>query len=239
MSIANRIRSTVEKARFRLGSKLVGGGDFEYWGRLSDLRNQSPIGDKWLHRGAAQFEYLKELGLSPGQCFLDYGCAVLATAAHVIPYLQAGNYVGIDVASASVAGGARRLSERGIDRKRYHLLRASHPSLPELEGFRFDFIFAASVFQYLRRRDFGTVMIRLRGLLAPGGTFVTTYSVPEQLAELRRKSAQLYGVQDFSEFWGKAELHRPPHWGSRTAVFKKSTVHSNQMKSPRKHEVKA
>lgn len=218
--LRNRVARPLAAARIRIATKLAGGSEFEYWGRLSDRRNDAPVGDKWLARGAAQFAFLKQIGLKPHHRFLDYGCAVLATAAHVIPYLDRENYVGIDVARASVANGAARLSAMGIERRRFHILNATSPALPELNGFRFDFIFAASVFQYLSKRDFETVLTRLRSLLDRGGVFAVTYSVPEQLPELRKKGMQFYGAKDYERFLGVAELHHPQPWGSRVAVFR-------------------
>jgi len=75
---------------------------FSYWADRSDRvhvqRIDEPLRDLWLERSRFQFEFLKNVGLTPSTNFLDYGCAHLATAYQVIPFVKnAGCYVGIDV----------------------------------------------------------------------------------------------------------------------------------------------
>src|SRR5207248_6045542 len=46
--------------------------------------------------GRYVFEFLVESGCRPDHRVLDFGCGALRAGVHVIPYLNAGNYFGVD-----------------------------------------------------------------------------------------------------------------------------------------------
>jgi Cyclopropane fatty acid synthase and related methyltransferases len=180
---ARRVRNSMRSARIRSGVALLDGSDFEYWGRKGDdwhgERLDVPLNELWIDRGFRQFEFLKSVGLLPSHRLLDYGCAHLATARWLVPYLSPGNYVGMDVSRLVAARGVDRLSTLGIQRNRYHLLHAHDESLDELRGFEFDFIFEFSVFQYMSKRQFRAVMPVLTRSLAQSGVICLTISTSE------------------------------------------------------------
>lgn len=197
--IANRLRRDARTTRLKLGIRLLEASNFEYWGRLSDATHgeklDEPLQDTWLGRGEKQFEHLRKMGLAPHHRFLDYGCAYLATARHVIPYLEPGNYVGTDVARRAMQRGVKRLSQLGIERKRYHVLNATGPDLGELEGFQFDVIYSFSVLQYLSPDDFVGVTGRFKEMLSADGICVLTYASQGNVAELASKGMNYHDIQ--------------------------------------------
>jgi SAM-dependent methyltransferase len=202
--IAGRLNEYVLRSRIRAAQLLLGADDFEYWGRYSDAKHGERIDTAFaadLARGEAQLVFLKSVGLRPHHTILDYGCASLGTAHAIIPYLEPGRYVGIDVGKAIAARGVRRLSERGIDRSSYHVLSASSVRLRELDGFRFDVIFEYSVLQYLKRDDFNAVLARFAQLLNPGGAIClsvsTTPLADEDEHRMTRKGMHYHDLDAF------------------------------------------
>jgi len=59
----------------------------------------------WGPIGRLQFDYLKEHGLEPESVMLDVACGSLRAGRHFIPYLNPGNYLGIDIEGDLIAAG--------------------------------------------------------------------------------------------------------------------------------------
>jgi SAM-dependent methyltransferase len=109
--------------------------------------------EKWESRGAFQLYFLRKMGLTPAQRLLDIGCGPIRAGSHLIAYLNAGQYHGIDYNPDFIA------SARAIV--------ASHPELaekrPTLEcddrfGFAktpgtFDFVLVFSVLNHCNREQ--------------------------------------------------------------------------------------
>ena len=198
-----RANSAGQSTRIQLAMYLLGGGSFEYWGRLSDehhvaQRNVS-LQETWLDRGHMQFEFLKSIGLKPHHQFLDYGAAQLATARHVVPYLDFGKYVGVDVGKVILSRGVDRLTDLGIERSRYHIIPASSPDLIELNGFTFDFIFSFSALQYMNGEDLHRVLERFLQMGSADVRICLTYSRPETRAEALSKGMHYYDLAYYQD----------------------------------------
>lgn len=192
-----RLKDIATRTRLQAATSLLGGNEFEYWRQMSDITHQArlddPLDQLWLDRGTAQVEFLKSVGLKPNHRFLDYGCAHLATAYHLVPYLEPGN------------------SDTGVPRNHYHVLTASESSLPEITGFQFDFVFSFSVFQYLSSPALTNVLQQIRRSMVLGATFVTSFSRPEHLPELKRKRMNLYDMDRFQAEFPGANLKLKPY----------------------------
>jgi hypothetical protein len=63
------------------------------------------VGGLWHEMGDLQFKFLVEHGLLPGHVLLDIACGSLRLGVRVVPYLDAGNYLGIDVKEDLIAHG--------------------------------------------------------------------------------------------------------------------------------------
>lgn len=95
--------------------------------------------DAWELRGAFQLFFLKQMGLQPFHKFLDVGCGPLRGGAHLIGYLDQGQYFGVDY-NRDFIQAARQIVE---DKKLSH----KKPTLQTLCDFGFtsvggDFVFA-------------------------------------------------------------------------------------------------
>jgi SAM-dependent methyltransferase len=135
------------------------------------------VGGLWDELGALQLEFLVRQGLRPEMTLLDLGCGCLRGGVHLIPYLDPGNYFGIDANASLVrsaweielprAGLAGRLSRQNLLVNR------------DFEAWRFgvsfDMVLAQSVFTHLPREWLARCLAELARCVRPGGSFFATY----------------------------------------------------------------
>lgn len=128
----------------------------------------------WERHGLLQFDFLKQQGLKPAHRLLEIGCGTGRLARKVVPYLDWGNYVGVDISRgalvaarevARVEGWAEQCPQFLDDT---HSVHAAH-----------DYVWAFSVFIHLPAQTMTDVMREARRLMAPGGCFLFSY-VPER-----------------------------------------------------------
>jgi hypothetical protein len=63
------------------------------------------VGGLWHEMGELQFRFLLDSGLRPHHVFLDVACGSLRLGNRIIPYLDQGNYLGIDIEAGLVEHG--------------------------------------------------------------------------------------------------------------------------------------
>ena len=125
--------------------------------------------------GTDQFEYLKRHGLKPEHVILDYGCGYLRAGIHLIKYLVAGHYVGVDISAERLAMSHELAAKAGISDNDYHLFRVKDCNLRELQEFRFDYVWAQSVLTHMPLADIRIMLASLKPLLQEDGRFLFTY----------------------------------------------------------------
>lgn len=149
------------------------------YAKHTDLRVQdNPQGaigrvDEWESHGDLQRDFLIEHGMTPKSRVLDIGCGVGRAARKLVPYLDAGNYVGVDISPAAL-DYARTLSEKEgwAERKpRFELIEGTSVGVEGL----FDIVWAHSVFTHLPEWAISQMVASIREVLAPKGVFLFTY----------------------------------------------------------------
>src|ERR1700756_713587 len=63
------------------------------------------IGGRWEEYGQLEFDFMVSRGLKPEHVLLDIACGSLRAGVHFIPYLDAGNYLGIEKEDALIKQG--------------------------------------------------------------------------------------------------------------------------------------
>jgi hypothetical protein len=133
------------------------------------------IGGMWEEIGKLQFDFLVSRGLKPHHYFCDVACGSLRAGVHLIRYLEPGHYMGIDKEQHLIDSGVSL--ELGRD-----LYEAKQPQFVVSSEFEFekfanhpDFAIAQSLFTHLQAPLVELCMKKLRGWMAPGGTFYATY----------------------------------------------------------------
>lgn len=135
------------------------------------------IGGLWEEMGKRQLDLLVSEGLEPRNRVLDLGCGCLRAGVHLVGFLDAGNYFGIDVSPSLLAAGydvelkAADLQER--------LPRAQLLANGDFESWRFgatfDVALAQSVFTHLPSNFIRRCLIETARTMVRGGRFYATY----------------------------------------------------------------
>lgn len=180
------------------------------YARHTDLRvaadPKGAIGrnDEWESHGEMQLAFLKEEGLKPSHRLLEVGCGVGRAARRLVPYLDVGNYTGVDISQACLEH-TRLLSitEGWTVRQPMLLLNADLDIYFVVEPY-FDFAWAHSVFTHLPDRQIEVMIGNAAKALRPGGRFLFTYKHADQ----PRRSGLKQFQYPFEFFAALAAAHR-------------------------------
>ncbi len=134
------------------------------------------IGGHWDDHGARQLDFLTANGLQPQHRFLDVGCGSLRAGRHLIDFLDAGNYYGID-ANRSVLQAGYDIELTGEQRAKLpsDQLRASDRFGVDF-GVSFDMAIAQSVFTHVSLNHIRLCLWRVAQQMRPGGVFFVTFN---------------------------------------------------------------
>lgn len=97
--------------------------------------------------GLDHYYFLKSLGLSNEDVFLDLGCGALRTGIHIIP--EVNYYIGLDGHRESIIASEYEIKLNRLEKYKYDLIYTDKFNLK----YTFDYIFAFSVFIHLSDED--------------------------------------------------------------------------------------
>jgi SAM-dependent methyltransferase len=144
--------------------------------RLERGAHRTFVGGYWQRLGKLQLEFLISHKLEPNAVFIDVGCGALRAGIHIVDYLEAGNYYGIDI--------NKRLLEIGYEVELPEELRAKLPR-EHLRctdrfdvdfGVEFDMGIAHSVFTHISLNDIRLCLYRVAAHMKVGGKFFATFA---------------------------------------------------------------
>jgi hypothetical protein len=144
-------------------------------GMVDGYGHRTYIGGLWDQMGRLQFEFLKRQGLRPEHVLLDIACGSLRGGVHFIPYLNAGNYLGIDIKQELLNAGVN--NELGPEL--YEMKKPELVASGEFEFRRFskrpDFAIAQSLFTHLTPADVVSCLANLSAFRKPRTQLFATY----------------------------------------------------------------
>lgn len=131
----------------------------EAYGKHTDIRikkdgPQLAIGAKpdgfqdWDIHGKAQYDFLQYAGLKPSDTLLDVGCGTGRLARKIVPFLDSGNYTGIDISQEAINQCKLLAIAEQFDIKNPVFIHGDG-TLKGLEGRKFNIIWAHSVFTHI------------------------------------------------------------------------------------------
>ncbi len=164
-------------------------------------RHREIIGGRWFELGVAQLKLLQSRGLEPTHTVLDIGCGSLRGGVHLIEYLEAGRYFGIDTNEALIeAGYAIELAQAGLQSKcpRSNLI-CSQSFEFEAVGCEVDFGLAFSLFTHLPLNDIRTCLEKWRQVAHVRSVLYATYFEGPTSGPLFQSKGQGDGVVSFSD----------------------------------------
>jgi hypothetical protein len=149
---------------------------------IDGMGHRAYVGTLWDTMGSLQFRFMIEQGLKPSDVFLDVACGSLRGGVRFIPYLETGNYLGIDI--------KRELIEVGIEKELGEALyELKKPEFVVSDVFEFDrfskqpdFALAQSLFTHLLERDILLCMKNLRAKAKSNTKFFATFFECDQPA---------------------------------------------------------
>lgn len=71
-------------------------------GYQAAIGSNDKAGQGWEEHGKAQLNFLIHCGLKPEHTLLDFGCGTGRLACHAVPYLNPGNYTGVDISKQAI-----------------------------------------------------------------------------------------------------------------------------------------
>ena len=206
-AVLNRLRGRHQSIRYRFVEipkdyiklllwRLSGRTWIDYYAQQIDTKNTEvlPSDANYLDVGKEFLTFLKDEGLQPEHQLLDYGCGILRGGLQFVPYLNEGNYVGVDISEVRLAQGQGLMREAGIADDRYTLHLVRDCSLAELGDRKFDYVWAHAVLMHMPEDDISKFLSSLRHHLAPGAVFYFTYFPSEKLGKSKVSRIQ---VRDF------------------------------------------
>ena len=108
------------------------------------------IGGQWEEHGPLQLNFLIQYGLTNKSKLLDFGCGTGRFARHAVPYLDSGNYIGVDISPGAINHAKFLASHEGWGIKNPILLNGDGTlSVVKHKDIVFDIIWAHSVFTHL------------------------------------------------------------------------------------------
>lgn len=156
----------------------------EYSDLIKKLGAKAFIGSKtnndFEEHGKIHLIYLQDQGLLPTHKLLDVGCGALRSARHIIPYLDTGNYYGIDRMPELVEFGLNESIEKDI-------IFNKKPTLSVNSYFDFsfvkepvDYVWIQSVFSHLVEEDIKLCLTNLKNCIGPNTMIYFTYFPQEE-----------------------------------------------------------
>ena len=175
--------------------------------------------DEWETHGKLQLEFMIKEGLRPHHTLLDVGCGVGRAARRFVPYLEAANYVGIDISQGALDYAIQLAADEGWEQKGPVFLINSDLAGLEDHG-PFNFMWAHSVMTHLPPQQAELMISNAAALLATNGRFCFTYKPGVKLHRSGLKQFQA-PAEFFTGLGVKAGLYAeaiPQQWpaGQRT-----------------------
>lgn len=146
---------------------------------IKRVGHRNYIGGNWEKIGKLQFDFLIKKGLEPHNVFLDIACGSLRAGVHLIPYLDEGNYLGIEK--------EKTLIDLGLEHElKPEIFQEKSPEFVVSKDFDFskfskvpDYAIAQSLFTHLPPDLINLCFKNLRENINSNGFFYATFFVTD------------------------------------------------------------
>lgn len=138
------------------------------------------IGGMWEKIGRLQLDFLLSKGLKPSNYLLDIACGSLRLGVKVIPYLEAGHYLGIEKEAGLVSAGLRKeLPETVWKEKQPNIVISSSFEFEKLNQ-KASFAIAQSLFSHLPVDLIDSCFKKLNPVMTDDGVFYATFNLAKR-----------------------------------------------------------
>jgi hypothetical protein len=184
------------------------------WG-IRMVGHRAYIGGRWDEWGQVEFDFMVAHGLEPQHVLLDIACGALRAGVHFIPYLDVGNYLGVEKERALVRRGLTKELPREVrEEKRPELLLTDKFEFERLSK-QADFALAWSLFTHLTPEDLELCLAKLRAYVGPEHRFFASFAPgdSERNASRSHAHAAFYYAPQELEVMGERNGWRCHHIG--------------------------
>jgi len=141
------------------------------------VNHRESVGDRWCQIGTLTFDFLFHRGLKPSDVLLDIGCGALRTGVHLIPYLDEGNYLGLDMDGTLIEAGLQyELSQETVTAKKPEFVVSDSFAFTRFSK-RPTIAIAQSLFTHLTAADIEACLLNLAEVL-DGALYATFRRCP-------------------------------------------------------------
>lgn len=199
----------------------------DYYREIMDFRvandaKSAPVDPcTWEDGGKHQFDFLKVRGLMKYHKLMDLGCGTLSLGDYAIPYLDVGNYVGIDISIKAIEAGKKLVGESTIDEKAPVLIQSDVFGFDVID-FKVDYIMAFSVFNHLEIKYFAYFCKHVKNIIH-GETkiFLTICHEPVRNIRPVRATSYQYSLDEINNIlklngFGMKIVDTEKYWGRIT-----------------------
>lgn len=145
---------------------------------ITDQKYKQCLGggtNSWDTRGNFQLFFLKKMGLNASCSIIDVGCGPLRAGTHIIKYLNAGNYYGLDYNKSFINSAKTIITDNNLS--------AKNPKLYVVRDFnfktinrKFDFALVFSVLNHCDRNQINRFFNNIPSLLNPESKVFITHA---------------------------------------------------------------
>ncbi|WP_100615128.1 class I SAM-dependent methyltransferase [Confluentibacter citreus] len=155
---------------------------------IKEVGHRTYVGGLWDEIGKLQFEFLINNGLKPSDIFMDIACGSLRAGIHLIPYLNEGNYLGIDKEEDLInLGISKELDNKWLNIKKPELLISNSFEFNKFSKVP-NFAIAQSLFTHLPPDLINFCFKKLSFHFDKKGVFFATYFVSEKKHDNPKKA---------------------------------------------------
>ena len=161
----------------------------------------------WKELQAYQLNTLVSNGLKPEHKLLDLGCGPLQGGIAFIKYLDVNNYYGIDKREASINAGNKQIKKYRLENKNPVIILTDDFGKKELNGTKFNFVWASQILYYFDDKTLINLMDRLSVCLADGGKFLGDIIGPKHYEfKTKEHNWYLHSVDSLKEIANNFDL---------------------------------
>jgi SAM-dependent methyltransferase len=136
--------------------------------------------NSWQELLQYQFNLLTGVGIKPEHSLLDIGCGALTTGLRLIPYLNPGCYVGVDLRPQPLIEAYRLIAKHSLVDKNPALIKSANFGQEEIGPRQFDFIWMSQLSYHLDDGLMSKLFGEAQARLYPHGRLLFDIMDPER-----------------------------------------------------------
>jgi len=156
--------------------------------------------------GKDHFDYLMYHGLKPNHTFFDVGCGALRTGQHIIPYLNSGNYFGLDRMPELIEYGLNEVLTPEIVFEKTPKFSVNNAFNCTFVDKPVDFVWCQSLMSHLSVFDIKHCLNNVKETLSPIGNIYFTYFQLEGFDESEADIQKTHSKEDL--FYSEQHMNK-------------------------------